>query len=46
MMEANSSIQNDAPSVNWPLDPDVARATGGYSLSFALTVIQVFFAEV
>jgi hypothetical protein len=49
MMEANSSMQKDAMSpgrgisdVSWPVDPDVARATGGYSLSFALAVIQVF----
>ena len=51
-MDANSSTQNEATSprrssvdLNWPGDPDVARATGGYSLSFALAVIQVFLGE-
>lgn len=46
-MEAKSAIQNDASSprrangdLSWLADPDIARATGGYSLSFALTVVQ------
>lgn len=47
MMEAKSVIQNDASSpkrangdLSWHADPDIACETGGYSLSFALTVIQ------
>lgn len=47
MMEAKSAVQDDASSprringdLSWNADPDIARATGGYSLSFALTVIQ------
>lgn len=47
MMEIKSANQGDASSprkmngdLSWNADPDIARATGGYSLSFALTVIQ------
>ncbi|KAI5072276.1 hypothetical protein GOP47_0012382 [Adiantum capillus-veneris] len=46
-MEAKSIAYSDANSprrangdLSWLADPDIARATGGYSLSFALTVIQ------
>ncbi|MCO5586381.1 hypothetical protein L7F22_040321 [Adiantum nelumboides] len=46
-MEAKSLTYNDPNSprrangdLSWLADPDIARATGGYSLSFALTVIQ------